>query len=154
MNIDKISTYLLNNDAVDTKKRSLWLLIWHTATLFYLTWLLISGAGFDISSIVITLCLAAVPLALNYLSCRHYISDPVSHVSFSGDYMYIGRNKIRIDSVRKVSLDLSEGEGRFSLPLNFTPFGKVRDFRFPPSHYVSFCRHLNAHLPSAVTHFE
>ena len=154
MNIDKISPYLLNNDNVDTKKRALWLLIWHTATLFYLTWLLISGAGFDINTIVITLCLVAVPLAINYLSCGHYISDPVAHVSFSDGYMYMGRDRIKIDTVRKVTLDLSDGEGRFSLPLNFAPFGKSRDFRFPPSHYVSFCRHLNAHLPSTVTHFD
>ncbi|WP_444899214.1 hypothetical protein ACJJIX_09525 [Microbulbifer sp. VAAC004] len=78
------------------------------------------------------------------------IEDPVSHVRFDGEFIFIGDHSIKRSEIRKVAIDSVKDRGYFSLPYNQISPGEIPEFIFPSSKFTSFRAHLQKEFDTNV----
>lgn len=82
---------------------------------------------------------------------QQIVKDPINHLTFNDNVLYIGSDCVPVDQIRKVALDTCGENSFFSLPYNQIKPGVVPAFEFPPEQFEDVKSHLKNGLPATVT---
>ncbi|ALO41947.1 hypothetical protein [Pseudoalteromonas phenolica] len=82
---------------------------------------------------------------------QQIVKDPINHLTFNDNVLYIGSDSVPVDQIRKVALDTCGKTSFFSLPYNQIKPGVVPAFEFPPEQFEDVKSHLKNGLPATVT---
>ena len=81
---------------------------------------------------------------------QQIVKDPINHLTFNDNVLYIGSDSVPVDQIRKVALDTCGETSFFSLPYNQIKPGVVPAFEFPPEQFEVVKSHLKNGLPEPV----
>jgi len=132
-------------------------------TLFWLgsiaCYLLITAAGlidFELLTLTAISNLTLLPVlfksgnSLMKNQKQQIVKDPINHLTFNDNVLYIGSDSVPVDQIRKVAIDTCGETSFFSLPYNQVKPGVVPAFEFPPEQFEDVKSHLKKGLPESV----
>jgi hypothetical protein len=118
---------------------------WAVCIFIYLVYVGTTKSALSISVIITLTSICIFPLILRKNTLLR-VKDPMDYVKFSEGSVIIGEIKISTPKIKKVALDIVEGDVYFSLPYNQISAGVTPSFIFPSSEVATFKRYLTDNL--------
>lgn len=126
-------------------------ILWLTVLVSYALFVFIANKDFDLVWLLALSNLALFP-SLFYRSnlLENKVDDPLDYVSFDKEYMYVGKEKLKVADIRKVALEAVGQVAYFSLPYNQVKPGHIPNMIFAADKMAEFKQYMKRHLASNV----